>query len=423
MSSSRLADVSRRLLGPAAVIPGGLHLIGVGLIDSVGTGLYLAGSAVFFSVVVRLTPTQIGIGLSVASVLGLVAQPFLGWLADRWGPRRVLVLLHLWRAAAFTALAFSRGYPTFVVAAAAIGVGQQALSPVYQAFVAQVAGADGRVAVMARTRVVYNVGFSLGGLLATAAIASGARAGFMSLVLGNAASCLLAAVVLSRLHPHPSVQKPATAAVARGLRLGSLRDGKYLSVAAVNGFLSLHISLLGVGVPLWVTLHTAAPTAIVGVLLVVNIVFAVLFQVRASRGSETVAGSVTALRRGAGSLVLSCALFALAALWAVPLVATALLVAGVIALTGGEVLQSAGGWGLSYALAPEENRSEYLSSFNLGTSAQYVLGPTIVTVGVMSQGLLGWLALAAAFTAALLVVKPLVTMAEARREPAGLPEY
>lgn len=408
-----IAAAMSRLLGPAATMRGGVHLLGVGLIDSIGTGLYLAGSAVFFSLIIGLSPTQIGLGLSLASVLGLIAQPPIGWLADRWGARRVLILLHIWRAGAFAALAITRDFSTFVLVAASIGVGQQALSPVYQAFVAQVIGAEGRVAMMARTRVVYNVGFSLGGVLATVAIGNGARPAFMALVLGNAACCLLAALVLSRLHA--SEGQAAPSAVKKfGLR--SLRDGKYLSVAAVNGFLSLHISLLGVGVPLWVTLHTAAPTAIVGILLVINTVCAVLFQVRASHGSDTVSGSVVALRRAGIALVVCCGLFALAAVWREPLVAIGFLVAGVTALTFGEVLQSAGGWGLSYGLAPEQSRGEYLSSFNLGTSAQYVLGPAIVTVGVTSHGTAGWAVLAACFVAALVIVKPLTTLAETRRE-------
>lgn len=52
--------------------------------------------------------------------------------------------------------------------------------------------------------------------------------------------------------------------------------------------------------------------------------------------------------------------------------------------------------------------------------AQYVLGPTIVTAGVVALGTVGWFALAACFVVALSIVKPLTAMAEGRFELVGL---
>lgn len=52
---------------------------------------------------------------------------------------------------------------------------------------------------------------------------------------------------------------------------------------------------------------------------------------------------------------------------------------------------------------------------NLGMSAQFVLGPTIVTVGVIEHGLTGWLVLAAVFALATLILGPLARRAEHRQ--------
>ncbi|WP_086667407.1 MFS transporter [Lentzea kentuckyensis] len=400
-----------RFLGPVAGSRSAVTMLAIGLIDATGTGLYLAGSAVFFTIAIGLSATQVGIGLSIAGLLGLVAQPVIGWLADRWGAKQVLIALHVWRALSFALFVITDDYPTFVVVTAMIGIGQQALSPVYQALVEQVVGEDLRVPLMARSRAVYNMGFSLGGLLAIIAISAGTRVAFDVLVLANAACCLVAALLLARV----ALVGAARSARKPPLRLKSLADVRYVVVALVNGVLSLHISLLSVGVPLWVALHTKAPEALVGALLVVNTVLAVLLQVWASKGAENVAGSVVAMRKGGAALVACAAVFALAGQFqSVPLV-IALLVLGVVALTAGELFQSAGGWGLSYALAPEGNRSEYLATFNLGMSAQFVLGPTIVTVGVIERGLTGWLVLAGVFALATVVVGPLAKWAEHRQ--------
>jgi MFS family permease len=416
-SSVRRPDVA---LGPAAG-PGGAAFLAVGLIDSTGTGLYLAGSALFFTLIVGLTAAQVGIGLSIAGVLGLAAQPAIGWLADRWGPRRVLVLLHLYRATGFTAYVFVDNFTQFVIIAAFLGAGDQAVGPIYQALAEELVGPEKRVGMMARMRMVFNVGFTVGALLAGLAIGRGTRLAFDLLILGNAASFLAAAVLLGRVRVDPSGAPGTTAARkavrAAPLRLPALRDGRYMAVAAVNGLLTLHIALLGIGVPLWVTGHTQAPKALVGLLLVVNTVLAVLFQVRASRGTENVSGSASAMRKAAVALAVSCALFALASRpGSTPLV-VAILVAGLVALTAGELFQSAGGWGLSFALAPDRSRAEYLATFNLGTSAQFVLGPAIVTVAVVGNGTAGWLAMAGAFLLTGSVAGPLAARAQNRDLP------
>ncbi len=338
----------------------------------------------------------------------------IGWLADRWTPRKLLVILNLYRAVGFTAYVFADDFLSFLLIAAFLGVGEQAVFPIYQALAEQMAGADGRVAMMARMRVVFNVGFTLGGLLASIAIAVGTRAAFSVIVLGNAASFVVAALLLSRLRLRNPVTPAEQKAKKSPLRLVALRDLRYVAVSAVNGVLVLHMALLGIGVPLWVSEHTSAPKALVGLLLVVNTVLAVAFQVRASAGTENVAGGVRAMHKAAVALVGACALFALAGFDLPVAAVVAALVLGLVLLTGGELYQSAGGWGLSYALAPDRSRAEYLATFNLGTSAQFVLGPTIVTVGVIGNGTVGWVVLGAFFLLAGAVVGPLARAAEKR---------
>ncbi|CRK56704.1 putative membrane protein [Alloactinosynnema sp. L-07] len=400
------------MLGPAAS-RGGVAFLGIGLVDAIGTGLYLAGSALFFTMVIGLSTAQVGIGLSVAGVLGLAAQPAIGWLADRWGPKRILMALNLYRAAGFTAYVMVDDFTGFIVVAAALGVGEQAVFPIYQALAEQLVGPEKRVAMMARMRVVFNVGFTLGALLTTVAVAIGTRWAFNAIILGNAASFVVAAALLWRIRLHGEETKVAKKSP---LRLVALRDARYMAVAAVNGVLVLHISLLGIAVPLWATQHTSAPKPVVGVLLVVNTVLAVLFQVRASKGTETVGGSVRAMRIAGAALVACCALLAFAPrVESTPLL-VGVLILGVVALTAGELYQSAGGWGLSYALAPNRSRAEYLATFNLGSSAQFVLGPSLVTVAVLGNGATGWLVLGACFAAAAAAVGPLAKAAESRTQ-------
>lgn len=386
-------------------------LLAIGFVDTIGTGLYLAGCAIFFTTVVGLSAAQVGIGLSVGGLAGFVAQPVVGAIGDRWGPRGVLTVLNLWRAAGFTAYLFTHSFVAFLIVTAQLGVGEHASYPLYQALAERVAGVTDRVKMLARMRVVDNVGLGLGALLATLAISHGGRTMFDAILLGNAVSFVLAAMLLPRVRLLPAVEDPSPKPL---LRLRAIRDVPYVALATVNGVLVSHMVVLGIALPLWVTLHSSAPPALVGVLLVVNTVLASLFQIRAARGSETLAGGIAALRRGGVALALACVLFALAPHWDSTGTVVVTLVLGVIALTAGELFQSAGAWSLSFLLAPMRSRTEYLATFSLGTSLQLVVGPAMVTAGVVNHGDFGWLALGGCVLAAAATVGPLAEFAAQR---------
>lgn len=397
-------------------------LVIVGLVDSTGTGLFIAGSAVFFTRGAGLSITEVGIGLTIAGLCGLLALTPLGMLADRMGPRPAAVLLHFWRAAGMFAYAFVGDFPTFVIVACFVGIPARAVDPVNQMYVDRHIGTELRTSVMAAFRVVYNVGFLLGGMLATLIIAIGTRPAFMAIVLGDATTFVLAGILLARV-PLLADKTPKGPTV-RGWPK-SLRQGWYLAVAGLHAVIVLHVPMLAIGIPLWATLYTDAPPLIVGPLIVLNTILVILLQVRFSRGTETRAGSVRALR-GASLALAGCAVVIAFADRLDATGATILLTAGMVLLTVGELLQVAGGLGVSYDLAPRERQGEYLAVFWLGVAAMYMVGPVLITVGVVEQGSFGWLGLAALLLVAGLLVRPAAEAASAQikrshppAEPAG----
>jgi dipeptide/tripeptide permease len=91
-----------------------------------------------------------------------------------------------------------------------------------------------------------------------------------------------------------------------------------------------------------------------------------------------------------------------------------LLAAGMVLLTLGELYQVAGGVSVSYDLAPRDRQGEYLAVFSLGTAAMYMVGPALVTIGVVERGMFAWLGLAAVFLVAGFFVRPAVEAAAAQ---------
>lgn len=373
----------------------------VALFDSVGTGFYLAGSTIFFIRVVGLSDAQVGLGLALTGLTAFLATVPLGVLADRWGAKRMLMLYQLWRAFWFTALLFVHGPVAFFVVSALLGVVERAVSPASQAVVSVAVPGKDRTRVMATMRAVRNIGFSLGALLTVPLLAAGSDLAYRTVILVDAASFVFAAVLLSRLRV-PAAPPP----VRRGglSFLSGFNDRRYLGLSAVSCVLAVHMPLLAVAIPLWTIRETDAPTALVAVLVLLNTVLAVLFQIPFSKGAESEGGGLRAMRLAGCALIASCATFAASAAPLGTAYACTMLVLATLLLTAAELWQSVGAWELSYAYAPEDRKAEYLSIFALGNSAQDVLGPPLVTVVVLGWGEAGWAALAALLLGAVLVL-------------------
>jgi PPP family 3-phenylpropionic acid transporter len=89
----------------------------------------------YFSLYLRenagLSGTQLGIVLAVPPLIGMVAQPFWGQVADRTGARsRVLAFLSLGTAAGYLALGYAQDFDAIILATAALSVMGTALFPI-----------------------------------------------------------------------------------------------------------------------------------------------------------------------------------------------------------------------------------------------------------------------------------------------------
>jgi MFS family permease len=404
-----LAVTGDRLRGYIPDRGAGRALALVTFIDSIGTGLFLAGAAIFFVRSIGLTPAQVGLGLSAGGAVGFATTVPIGVLGDRLGPRRLLVVFQLWRAACLVALVFVSGVVSFTVVAALMAIAETATPSLTQAVVASAVDGDSRVRNMAILRSTRNVGFSVGALLAAPLIAAGSAAAFGAIVSGDALSFAVAALILARV--------PLTRVAAVGRRAGfltvlaSFRDWRYAGLASLNSVLTLHMTLLVFGIPLWLIHATSAPAGLVAVLMVVNTVMAVVLQVPFSKHA-TVSGGGPRVLRLAGVMLACCSVAIAAAAYVSPWFAAALLVLATALMSLGEIWQAAGAWELSYRYADPEREVQYLAVFSLGVAAQDIFGPALVTAAVIGAGTAGWLGLAILFLLATVLVGPATSALE-----------
>jgi MFS family permease len=372
------------------------RLVAASFVDSLGTGLYLAGSALFFSRVLHLSAVQIGIGLSLSGLAGVLGIIPIGRLADHLGGKPVIVGLYLWRGACFTIYPFAHRPEVFYAVAFLIGAAEFGGGPIMQSLVGALERGDARVRTMGVIATVRNTGFAIGAALATVAVASASTTVFASLVFADAATFFAAAAPLSRL-PAARAAPSRSSRPSRDKRGGPRAvNRRFVALATVNGVLFLHTVLLSVGLPLWIATRTDAPTALVGAVVVINTIMAITLQVRLGGGLDKIRAAAGRQRRSGWCLAATCVLVAGAAKVG-PVPAAALLVAAAVTLTLGEIWQMAGGWRLSFALAPPDRRAYYVAVYETGPSAATAAGPILLTWAVIRHGTVGWLGLAAVF--------------------------
>ncbi|WP_055563046.1 MFS transporter [Streptomyces atriruber] len=406
----------QRVQGWRRAVPGGrvgLRLSVMAMIDAVGTGAFLAVSVPFITRSVGLSVGQLSLGLALSAAIALATAVPIGILADRVGPKKVLVGVSLWRCACFVLYPFVQNLWQFLTVVCLLGLVDKAAAPMEQALVGQVTVTEDRVKVVAVLRSLRNVGFTVGALLGGIGLLIDTRVGYGAILLLNAVSFAVLAALAHRL---PVLSTPAKS-LRRRFSVDALRDRPFLAFTGINAVLTMHMTLLSIGIPLWIVEHTEAPAAVISPLVAVNTVLAVALQVRASRGTETIAGSARGLVRAGVSLAVCCLLLVAAPKPPV-VVGVSVLLLAMIALTAGELFQSAGGWGGSYLLAAPGQEGVYLSVFWLGVAVQQIAAPVVVGV-VITTGTTGWVVLAALFAACGFAAPVIGRWAQARLDSNG----
>ncbi|GAA4551809.1 MFS transporter [Amycolatopsis samaneae] len=373
-------------------------LLTASMVEWIGTGVFVTASTVYFVRFIGLTPTSVGVGLSLAGAVALLAAVPLGALSDAWGTRRVLILINVCRAAATLCYPLVGEWWGFLGLTTIVIVTETAAIPLTQAAVGERTTEETRTTVMGAQRTVLNIGMSIGGLIAAAAVATGSEVVYHWLFVADALTFGVAALLLSRLAP-----VPGRAGAKRPSRLAVFRDRRLLAIACYDAVLTLWLPILNVALPVWLATRTDAPVGLFGVLYAVNTITCVLLQVPVSARIRSIMDSWRSYAASGVFLATACACFAIAPL-ARGTGTVVLLALSVLATTAGELCQVSAAWTLSFNLAPPAERAQYLSGFGLGrAAATRLIGPVLLTGAVIALGPAGWVLLAAVFAGATVI--------------------
>ncbi|MEO7069488.1 MAG: MFS transporter [Nostocoides sp.] len=375
---------------------------------AMGSGAFLTGSAFYFTHFVGLSAAKVGLGLTIGGIASFLTAVPLGRLSDRFGPRRVWFICSVLGGLTFLAWPFAHGFGAFVAIMVAGEVIDAAGSSARGAYTLDAFAREERVRSMAFMRSALNIGFTLGALIGGLALAMPTDTGMRALPYATAVVLVLGALLILRL-PDPTHQHVAEpGAPATGT---ALRNRGYLATSIISGVLTTNQVLLNVVIPLWLVQETDAPRVLLAWLFGTNTVLAVLLQVPASRGSDTIPGALRASRLSAGFFTLSCfiVLFTHSTIGWVTIV---LVWIGHVTVTGAELFESASQWGFQAELSDPGRRGEYQGVSKVGFAIGGLWAPAAYTWLAMNLHALGWVIIAAIVLTATLAIGPSVRAAE-----------
>jgi len=357
---------------------------------------------------VSIPVAQVGLALSLGAAIGMLGGLPAGHLADSLGPRNVtvgcLALLGVFAAG----YALVSGAISLIVVVSLALMAESATNAARGALVAGLLPAEERVRALSYMRSVANIGIAVGAVAGGVALYFDSKPVYLGALIGAGLLFATAGITYLAVPAVPATARPG------GSMIAVLRDGPYVVVALLNTVLVMHIVILMVALPVWIATRTNSPTWIYSVALVINTTVVVLLQVRVSRGSESAEGGGRAMRKAGLVLAVCCVLFGLAQdqpTWLAVLV----LLAGVIVHVFGEMLQGAGQWSVSFALAPDHAQGQYQGLFTMSVQLGTVVTPALATLLLTNFARLGWLILAIPLAVAGLAAPFAVRWAEGSR--------
>ncbi len=380
------------------------------LANSVGDGAFIVTSALFFTRVVGLSTAQVGLGLTIAWLIGFLTGVPLGNLADRRGPRGIAVLLALTTSTSVAAFLFVRSFPLFLAAAIVYASSQTGLTAARQALLAGLVDPAERTRIRAFLQATVNAGLAVGAALGGIALTFDTAPAYLTVFALDSLSFLIAARLIHRVPP-----------VAKGMRvkgeprLAVLHDRPYAVLALLNAIMLLFMPLLSLVAPLWIVTRTDAPDWVVASLLIVNTLGVALFQVRIARSVKDLRTATRSVRYAGIAMLAACSVFAFSAATLNAAAAAVVLVLAAALLTLGEMKLASGAWEISVGLAPADKQGQYQGFFGTGPAIARMLGPALLTTVVLGWGPIGWIAVGALFLGTSCATGPAVRWAARTR--------
>ena len=355
------------------------HFVAAIVIDSVGTGVFVPVSMLYFLATTSLTLVQVGAALTTAGLLALPAGPLVGGLVDRYGAKPVLQAANLAQALGFAGYLVAGQTWQIALCAWLNSAGRAVFFGCYGVTVTALAAPGQRERWFGLLGSVRNLGYALGGLL-SAAVTIGTHGGYAAIVVINALSYIAAFVLLQAV---PNARpKPGQDAAGGWPRV--LRDRKYLSLVAHQLCFAISLFALNIAIPVYAVDVLGLPDWTAGAVFTLNTLMVGFGQGIVVRWlSGRIRSRV--LVAGHACFAAGYLLFLAAGRMAALALAIAVVLLGTGSYTLGEILGGPVTSTVAAESAPDALRGRYLALNQLAVTVAGAVAPVALS-GLLSTG-------------------------------------
>ena len=380
--------------------------------DTVGSGLFMPLTLLYFLAMTDLSLVQIGSALSLSALLTMPGAFVIGSLVDRFGPRRMMLAGNLVQAVGMLAYLWADSLAAVALWTTLLNIGRQAFWGSFGNVVTVISAPGERELWFGFLQAVRNLGYSVGGVLAGIALQVGTDLAFQTVVVLNVVTFVLAFFLLLDVPDHRVARSHDAPVEGWGV---VLRDRAYLRlVLGQLGFVA-GMMVLNFALPVYAAETIDLPGWVVGAIFTINTALVGLGQGLVVR---RMTGQVRARMMGLAQLVfvLSYAMF-VAAGWLPVWLAVVVMLAGAVVYTFGELTGGPVFSATAAEAAPDHLRGRYLGLFQLSWGLGGAVAPVTFTWLLAHGQTTMWavLALVAVVSAAYLQTLPRVLPAAAQR--------
>ena len=343
-------------------------------IDALGSGVWMPLSMLYFLHQTSLSLVELGLAMTIANTIVIAVVPLIGSMVDRVGPKAVMQIGNAGAAAAFVLYPFAHSLVAVTVLVFFATATRQAFWGALGPMVTQITQPGERELWFGFLQAMRNAGYGVGGLLAALALTIGTDAAYQSVVLANAASYVVAFVLMLGVAGGHRVASDDTAGRARGWWV-AFADRPYRTLIAVIFCYAMTTMTLNVSMPVYFVESLRLPGWVPGIVFVINTVMIGVGQglvVRRMTGSSRRRVLHAAVAFTAVSFAMFYAADALSIATGVVVVLVAAFVYTLGEMTGGPVVSA-----LAAETPPPDQRGRYMAATQLAWSTAAAIAPLL----------------------------------------------
>ena len=356
-------------------------------IDALGSGVWMPLSMLYFLHQTSLSLVQLGLAMTIANTLVIPVVPLIGSLVDRVGPRSVMQIGNAGAAGAFVLYPFAHSLVAVTVLVFFATATRQAFWGALGPMVTQITRPGERELWFGFLQAMRNAGYGVGGVLAAVALTIGSGAAFQSVVLANAASYVLAFVLMLGVAGGRAVARDDSAVRARGWWV-AFTDRGYRTLIVVIFCYAMTTMTLNVSMPVYFVDSLGLPGWVPGTVFVINTVMIGVGQglvVRRMTGHSRRRVLHVAVAFTAASFAMFYAADALSVTTGALLVLLAAVVYTVGEMTAGPIVSA-----LSAEMPPPDQRGRYMAATQLAWSTSAAISPLLYSALLDRGALAAW---------------------------------